>query len=171
MWKNFKKDNDNKWKYLSALRSTHESYEIFFLYSSIQLPGSVNDIIALQSFDQNCIEMSNNPPYMLRIVMYLYKNYYKICQTNMRFNIRNKNIFLQEDRDSCWTAFMLPLLFWYCWPLWFDFSLLCCFSIWSFTLESSFTFGFYLILFDTDTLWLCWSVFIFLPRRFTFTVH
>ena len=44
--------------------------------------------------------MSKNPPYILRIVKYLYKNYYKISQNNLRFNLGNTNIFLQEDRDS-----------------------------------------------------------------------
>ena len=39
-------------KYLSTLRSAHESFEILGLYSSIHLDGSVNAPMALQSFDQ-----------------------------------------------------------------------------------------------------------------------
>ena len=39
------------------------------------------------------------------------KTYYKISQTNLRFNFGNKNIFLQEDRDSCWTASCGPFYF------------------------------------------------------------
>ena len=45
-------DNNNMRKYLSTLRSAHESFEISGLYSSIELVGLVNAPMALQSFDQ-----------------------------------------------------------------------------------------------------------------------
>ena len=82
----FEKNDNNTRKYLSEIRLTHESLEIYDLYLSIQLAGSANDTIGL--LIKKSIEMSKNPPYILRMSKYLYKNYYKISQNKLEIYSR-----------------------------------------------------------------------------------
>jgi len=113
---------------------------------------------------KNSIEMSSrvHPTYFELWSIYT-KVYYKIYQTNLRFNLGNKNIFLQEDRDNYWTVSCCPFYFG---SVGFDilpFMLLCCLIF--------YTRCFIYFSLSSDTLWLCWFVNILLSCCFTFTVY
>ena len=67
------KDNNHKGKYLSLLRTTHETSEMSWLYSLIQLASPNSDTISYSLRSIKSIEMSKNPPHTSNCEVFIQK--------------------------------------------------------------------------------------------------
>jgi len=97
--------------------------------------------------------MFKNPPYILQIVKYLYKNYYKISQNKLEVYSRKYKIYSCRKIETAIERFHVVPFIVVLMAFTVGFvALYAGMLLWSFTLEYSLTFIFHLILFDPDTL-------------------